>query len=202
MRTSIILPTLLGLLTMCAGTPLASAAASSTSTAPPPTHHLHRRDDLPESTKQFRSGIRTKTEGRQEMDLIQWATDATTECLKLFSGNKQASNDAGVAVCYNIPAVFTDQVQVQDENPIHFAIDFRLFQLNEAKGDWANIDGGYVFDVKFNTTTTAAQMRNITAVEMAASFAATVPESSATLITSYPFLGRFNESFARSNPTE
>ena len=79
----------------------------------------------------------------------------------------------------------------------------RLFQLNKPKGDWANIDSaGLTLDVNLNTTTTAAQMRNNTAVEMYASFAASAEGSTASLITAYPFLGRFKESFVQSTPSE
>lgn len=202
MRARLILSTLLGLTAMCAGTPLAGdlPPGPSTTTNQPPHRSrvpLVRRQEveiLPEEKRQFRLGIRTAEEARKEMDLIAWATDATTECIKMMDGQTQASNEAGIAICYNIPALF------MEAQPPLFAIDMRMFKINDATGDWANIDSeGYMIDVKFSNGTAAAQ-RNSTAPEIAAAKAAEGEGNNIHLLESHPWIGTLSPDIVTRDP--
>lgn len=206
MRATVLLSSLLGFAAMCAGTPLAADLAPGPSTTtsqkiqkPARSHistaSLVRRQEVevaPELSKQFREGIREESE-TTEMDLIQFATDATTECLIAMEGQKEASNDAGIAICYNVPALFVTQAL--------FAIDLRLFKINAPKGDWANIENGYSLGVSFGNTT-MAEPRNATAPEKAAAAAAEGVDSAITLLEFEPFIGKLSPKFLALNPSE
>ncbi|KAI1125522.1 hypothetical protein F5Y10DRAFT_8372 [Nemania abortiva] len=65
------------------------------------------------------------------LNLTQWDTDTVTACRATLSTLSTASNPSGMAVCYNVIQLDTDQGA--------FMTDLRLFQVSEPSGAWEGI---------------------------------------------------------------
>jgi hypothetical protein len=100
---------------------------------------LARRDDsMEESMRRFVDRVVEPIERRQtkptspSMTVAQWDAQtmaACTSALEMLGGI--ASNDAGMAVCYNLPFL--------DNSTGVFQADLRLFTISPPKGNFANI---------------------------------------------------------------
>ncbi|KAJ8128651.1 hypothetical protein O1611_g4983 [Lasiodiplodia mahajangana] len=65
------------------------------------------------------------------LNLTQWDTDTITACRATLSTLSTASNPSGMAVCYNVVQLNTDEGA--------FMTDLRLFQVSEPSGAWEGI---------------------------------------------------------------
>jgi hypothetical protein len=98
--------------------PLIDATAS-----PIVVRHMERRDDI---------HARQSTTQLPKMNITAWNAEASSACVTQLSKlNGKASNDAGMAVCYNLPFL--------DNSTGLFQADLRLYQIAKPAGDFLDV---------------------------------------------------------------
>lgn len=98
---------------------------------------VRRRDSMEERVRRYVDSIVEPIERRQStatatMNVTQWDAQTMAACTDALGAlNGKASNDAGVAVCYNLPFL-NNQTGV-------FQADLRLYTISAPTGQFANI---------------------------------------------------------------
>lgn len=120
------------------------------------------------------------------LNLTQWDADTIAACTATLSSLSTASNPSGMAVCYNV-------VQL-DTNEGAFMTDLRLFEVSSPTGAWegiplAQMQGG----IQFNGAT-ASQIngQQVAARDMENSYLPKRQSSGPVLQQTYMIVGKIN----------
>lgn len=120
-------------------TAIATASAPTYITASPETsgridpailnHELYRANAVNQATSTSAAAGPTTT---TNVDPATWNDQTKSACAKALGGlNGRASNAAGIAACYNIPAV--------DQSSGVFQADLRLYRISAAAQGWTTV---------------------------------------------------------------
>ncbi|KAL7270081.1 hypothetical protein RUND412_007220 [Rhizina undulata] len=153
---------------------------------------LRRRDTTTStSTVTTDTGARNET-AVEQLNLQQWATNTTIKCMEKLANVTQASNPAGIAVCYNLPFLSTDSGV--------FAADLRLYQVSAPEGDWASVGGN--IDVSLMYDGAAVQLRNETTGEVNATDAAAASTTGPQKVQEFQFVGQIDQQLLSQSLTD
>jgi len=162
-----------------------------------------RRESVEESMRRYVDDIVEPIKRRQStpnntLSVAQWDAQTMAACTTALEAlNGKASNDAGMAVCYNIPSL--------DNQTGVFQADLRLFTISAPTGKFANIpsqnvtvglayNGATVSET--NGTTVAKRTEGEhSLISWPRNKRATVP----TMAQAYSFVGRINQDLLSPN---
>jgi hypothetical protein len=165
-----------------------------------------RRESVQENMGRYVDGIVEPIERRQStpnntLSVAQWDAQTMAACTTALEAlNGKASNDAGMAVCYNLPSL-NNQTGV-------FQADLRLFTISAPTGKFANIpsqnvtvglayNGATVSETNGSTLAkrTEGEHSLISWPRNKMNKRATVP----TMAQAYSFVGRINQDLLSPN---
>lgn len=120
------------------------------------------------------------------MNMTQWDTDSVAACTATLSALSTASNPSGMAVCYNL-------VQL-DTNQGAFLADLRLFEVSPPSGAWSGIplqqmQGGVQFD---GATASQINGQKVVSRDMKRQYLSKRQSEGPILHRTYMIVGRIN----------
>lgn len=166
----------------------ASVLADPLLLAPRSTHNqlhaphrrwIHGRRNAHASHVNLEKRQETTDRGLMQMDLDVWVRETTEKCMASIANITQASNPAGIVVCYNVPFL--------DSSTGVFAADLRMYQLSERKDGWESVE-----DINMSLEYSSAQVER-TDLNTTEQPAATDPP----LVQQFNFLGQIKPEFLR-----